>query len=367
MNIDVKRLTVTYNQRIVGYLVEIEPNRMAFQYDEQWVSDGFSISPLSLPLSHQVYISKSDMFGGLFGVFNDSLPDGWGALLVRRMLARQGIRFEHLSPLSKLTLVSDKGLGALGYEPTAIHGKHHNDVTIERLAQEVQRILDETYEDADLDSLYHYGGSSGGARPKAHLQIDGEDWIVKFPATMDPPNVGASEYKSNMLAKKAGILVPECRLFPSKRYQGFFGVKRFDRSQQEKKHMISLAAILETTHQIPNLDYIHLFQVIQKISIDQDDLYEAYRRMCFNVLHQNKDDHSKNHAFLYDEKAKGYRLSPAFDLTRTPYKVEHEMTVAGEGKPTEMDLIRFSKVFKLSAKRCEQILNHVKESLTESS
>lgn len=124
--------------------------------------------------------------------------------------------------------------------------------------------------------------------------------------------------------------------------------------------MISLASLLETTHRVPNLDYLHLFQVIQQICVDKDDLYDAFKRMCFNVFVKNKDDHGKNFAFLFDEKLKGYKLSPAYDLTSTPNKAEHEMTINGNGLPTEKDLLEVAKIIKLSLKECEKIVKKIK-------
>lgn len=365
MNIQVKKLTVKYNQRVVGYLFEFEQNRIAFQYDELWVQNGFSISPFSLPLSNDIYISRSNHFDGLYGVFNDSLPDGWGELLVRRMLLKKGVNFDKISPLTRLTLVSQNGLGGLSYEPTQ---NDHDSTTffeLDVLAREVKKILEETTNDVDMDQLYKFGGSSGGARPKVHVSMDNSEWIVKFPSSIDPINIGELEYITNQLAKKSGIDVNEFKLFPSSVYKGFFGAKRFDRQNRKRVHMISLSALLETTHKIPNLDYMHLFQVIRRISINQEDLYEAYRRMCFNVLYQNKDDHGKNHAFIYDEKLKSYRLSPAYDLTKTVHKLEHEMTVLGEGKPQAKDLMKIAEEMKLSKKRCESIIKEVKKALND--
>lgn len=124
-------------------------------------------------------------------------------------------------------------------------------------------------------------------------------------------------------------------------------------------HMISLSSILETTHRISNLDYMHLFQVIKEICVDQEDLYEAYLRMCFNVFYGNRDDHGKNFAFLYNEEKRGYELSPAYDITPTPNKLEHEMTVLGNGRPTESDLLKIGKEMKLSMKKCKEILEIV--------
>lgn len=117
MNIvDVKKLTVKYNGRVVGYLAEVN-GKIAFQYDREWQENGFSISPFSLPISNKVFVCNKPTFGGLFGVFYDSLPDGWGELLFRRLLAWQGLNADRISPLSKLSLVNEFGLGGLRYEP----------------------------------------------------------------------------------------------------------------------------------------------------------------------------------------------------------------------------------------------------------
>jgi serine/threonine-protein kinase HipA len=129
--------------------------------------------------------------------------------------------------------------------------------------------------------------------------------------------------------------------------------------------MISLASLLETTHKVPNLDYMHFFQVVKEICIDKDDLYEAYRRMCFNVLYGNRDDHGKNFAFLYNEQKGGYELSPAYDITPTLNKPEHEMTVLGNGQPTEEDLLKIAKEIKLSLKDCKEIIQIIKYVLSK--
>ena len=128
--------------------------------------------------------------------------------------------------------------------------------------------------------------------------------------------------------------------------------------------MISLSSLLETTHRLPNLDYGHLLSVIESVSADREnDLYEAFRRACFNVLYKNRDDHGKNFAFLYDEARRGYVLSPAYDLTSTPEKPEHEMTVNHSGTPTEVDLLTLAHDFKLSQKKCREILEGIKTTL----
>ncbi|HBD06524.1 MAG TPA: toxin HipA [Firmicutes bacterium] len=360
---NVKKLTVKYNERTVGYLAEIDNTRIGFEYEDEWIKNGFSISPFSLPLKSGVFVNKKDNFQGLYGVFSDSLPDGWGELLVYRMLSKRGIDPNKLSPLTKLSLVSGQGLGGLSYEPCQFETGEDNSFELDTIAEDIRKILNDEYDNKTLDQIYRLGGSSGGARPKAHIKIDDEEWIIKFPMRYDSQVVGENEYKANLLAKKCGLNVNEFKLFKSNICSGYFGAKRFDRREGKRIHMISLSSLLETSHRIPNLDYKHLFQVIQSICKDNNDLYEAYGRMCFNVLYGNKDDHGKNFAFLYDESIKGYRLSPFYDITQTNDKLEHEMTVNGVGNPQEKDLLEIAKAISLSMQRCSLIVNKTKNVL----
>jgi serine/threonine-protein kinase HipA len=356
----VNKVKVKFNGRTVGYLAEISDGQIAFQYAAEWLSDGFSISPFSLPLDSKVFTCNKKTFNGLYGVFHDSLPDGWGALLQQRALAKQGINSDRLSPLTKLSLISKNGLGALTYEPTQFNDNAIINIDFDQVALDIAHLYDDISADVNLDAIYKLGGSSGGARPKIHIKLNDGYWIVKFPCRIDPNNVGEKEYQANELAKQCGINANEHKLFPSNICSGYFGAKRFDRINNTAVHIISLSSLLETTHQIPNLDYRHLFQVIQNICVDKSDLIEAYKRMCFNVLYGNKDDHGRNFAFLYDQDLCGYRLSPAFDITRTDEKIEHEMTVNGKGKPTENDLIEFARELELPMAKCINIIKNIK-------
>ncbi|MGN1227884.1 MAG: type II toxin-antitoxin system HipA family toxin, partial [Christensenellales bacterium] len=302
----------------------------------------------------------------------------------------------------------------------------------------------------DLDKIYNLGGSSGGARPKAHIVYGGDEWIVKFPCQIDAKDIGIKEFKANELCVKCGINTNDFKLFESNICKGYFGVKRFDRLKNEnhnkvkienidlnesenkeineneynnkneneykckdlkdnkneyikdnkneneykyinknenidlkdnenikdnenedinknankKVHMISLCALLETSHRYPNLDYGHLFQVISTICVNSDDLYEAFRRMCFNVFYKNRDDHGKNFSFLYDENLKSYKLSPAYDITACPNLPEHQMTVNGNGNPTVYDLMEIAKDFNLSINVCEDMIKNIKSILS---
>lgn len=355
---NIKKALVKYNGTIVGYLAEIEEYRFAFQYDDSWIENGFSISPFSLPLSKGVFTAPNMNFNGLNGVFADSLPDGWGALLLRRTLIRKGINPEDISPLTMLCIVGRNGLGGLTYEPEINIQDEPGFIDLDEIADEVNKVLNDD-ESANLDILYKLGGSSGGARPKAHIRIDGDDWIVKFPCRIDVKDPGQKEYMMNELAKKCGISVNEHRLFHSDLCKGYFGAKRFDRKGGHMVHMVSLAALLETTHRIPNLDYIHLMQVTGKICSDSEFMYEVFRRMSFNVIFSNKDDHGKNFAFIYNDEKKTYELSPFYDITETKEKLEHEMTVNGNGNPGRSDLMEVSRIFGLSDERCREIIDDI--------
>jgi serine/threonine-protein kinase HipA len=234
---------------------------------------------------------------------------------------------------------------------------------LDELSKEANDLLNQEYHH-NFDSLFRLAGASGGARPKAHVIINNEAWIIKFPSSFDPIDIGKIEYNSNVLAEKLGMNVNQSKMFPSKQCSGYFGAKRFDRIKNHKVHVISLSSLLETTHQIPNLDYTHLFQVITHISCQvKTDLLEAYKRMVFNVLYQNKDDHGKNHSFMYCEDKKGYMLSPFYDITKTPNKNEHEMTVLGVGNPTEKELIQIGRDFNIPFNRCEEIIRNTKKAI----
>lgn len=331
----IDRVKVLCKAREVGTIAMADGGCMAFQYSDSWLTSGFSISPFSLPLERRVFVAKPHPLDGVFGVFADSLPDGWGRLLVDRMLAGNGLDPNRLSPLARLSIVGATGAGALEYVPETDLGHRFESVDLDRLCEECGRILSAEYSD-DLDRLFALGGSSGGARPKILTTIDGEDWIVKFPSSHDSKDIGKQEYELSLLAKECGIPFPESRLFESKTCSGYFGVKRFDRTAgvegPQKVFMASAGALLETTHRIPNLSYEMLFRLTAALTGSMRDTERLYRLMCFNVLVGNRDDHSKNFSFLYGDQA-GWTLSPAYDITvNSGMYGEHATTVNGKGK-----------------------------------
>lgn len=336
-----KRIDVFADKIKVGTLALTHDNRVAFQYSEDWLKNGFSINPFKLPLSSQVFISTSPYFKGLFGVFADSLPDSFGELLLDRYLKRKGIDVNTISAFDRLSYVGSSGMGIFEYIPDFSEKTNNDDVDFDLIQKECNALLD-SKEVNDIDALYSLGGSSGGARPKSLIKYKGEDWIVKFSSRFDPKDIAELEYKYMSLARELGINIPDIELMTSNKGNKFFLVKRFDRVKGKKIHMISVAALLECDFRAPSLDYNELLKLTRILTHKDEDVIEMYRRMVFNVLIDNQDDHAKNFSFIYDETKRAYRLSPAYDITPgKTYYGEHTTSVNGKGKDiTDEDMVK---------------------------
>lgn len=334
---NVEIISVKLNDIKVGRLVLNSQYLAVFEYDKAWLDNGFSISPIYLPLEPQTFVAKPSPFNGLFGVFNDSLPDGWGNLLLDRMLSARGIKPSSLSILDRLSIVGKNGLGALSYEPEVILKGVSNKFDLEYFAEEASKIL-KSNSSADVETLFNFNESSGGARPKVIINIEDEDWMVKFPSSYDPENIGEIEYNCSITAKKAGIEMSETKLFSGK----YFGVKLFDRDKRQRFHIHSAAGILYADHRIPSLDYDDLLKLTKFITQDYIELEKMFRLMIFNIIIGNKDDHSKNFSYVY--KNDKWSLSPAYDLTpNNGFNGFHSTTVLGKANPSFEDIVELGK------------------------
>jgi serine/threonine-protein kinase HipA len=328
----------------------------------EWASEAIAkqrlISPMYYPLEPGLHPARSHEFDGLHGFLSDSLPDAWGTLLLRRRLLTMGHRFEELNVVDRLTLVGRRGRGALVFEPETLAEADPASIDLDRLAEESHTVL--SGGDRDLDDLLaRLGGGSGGARPKVHVAIaaDGtlragdeaanqgnecleqwpQQWIVKFPALSDPPDIGPIEEAYARMARAAGIVMAETRLIPSSTGHGHFATRRFDRPAAGKRlHMVSLGGVMEASPHMPSLDYDGFLRATLSITRDMRDVEQAFRRMVFNVLAHNRDDHVRQHAYLMDadgQRRGEWHLAPAFDLTFAHGPGgEHYMAVLGEGK-----------------------------------
>lgn len=362
-----KKLEVFYQQRHVGTLAQMPDKRVAFQYDNEWIEKGFSISPFSLPLNNNVFVPKEssiDYFDGLFGVFADSLPDSWGRLLLDRYLSSCGIKRSDISTLDKLAFIGASGMGALEYVP-ARESDYNIDIaglSFDKIALECEKILSSKISDS-LDLLYKIGGSSGGTRPKILLSMEDKEWIIKFPSKDDPHNSGKREYDYYKCAKKCGITMSESRLLKSDICDGYFATERFDRKGKEKIFTETTAGLLEVDFKVPTCDYATILKVVNILTKEnKKDQEELFKVMCFNVLAENKDDHTKNFSLMYTED-NGWHLAPAYDLTKSDtYWGEHTTSVNGKGKNiSKEDLIEVGINGGISSKKCNDIYEEIKE------
>lgn len=353
----------------VGTMALYQNRLAAFEYDSDWLIDGFSISPFSLPLEKKVFIPKIDPFEGLFGVFADSLPDGWGRLLVDRLMRKEGYNPYEIGSLERLAIVGASGMGALTYRPVIPINDDYDELSLDEIAKECKKVL--TLETCDnLDYLFTKGGSSGGARPKILTKVDNEDWIIKFASSEDNEDMGKQEYDYALCARECGLEIEEVRLFPSENTKGYFGTRRFDRlgdGEAGKVHMVSAAGILETSHRIPNLDYDILMKLTLQLTKSMEACEKLYRLMCFNVFAHNRDDHSKNFTYMYKETEKRWVLSPAYDLTYSnSIGGEHATTVNGNGKnPTMEDILAVAKKNGLNITKAKRTAADIQECVSD--
>lgn len=360
---NIKQIEVIYYNHLVGRLALTKEGLCAFEYSSEWLSSGFSISPFELPLRNGVFIAKPHPFDGGFGVFNDCLPDGWGLLILDRHLQRQGILPRTLTILDRLALVGSNGRGALEFRPdkSVISPQEHAD--FENLSLEAEKIFDnDDYMGKGIEEFQYRGGSPGGARPKIFTHYNGKEWLVKFRAKHDPKNIGINEYKYSLLAKKCGIEMPETRLFENK----FFGVERFDRSSKGKLHVISIAGLINADYRIPCIDYTQIFQVCAILTHNIAELWKIFRLMVFNYLIENKDDHAKNFAFIYDNG--DWRFSLAYDLLPSDgMNGFHTTSINNSIEPTKEDIITVATKAGLNKKEAEKTFENIRDIIQKQS
>ncbi|MCE3254895.1 MAG: type toxin-antitoxin system HipA family toxin [Rickettsiaceae bacterium] len=362
----------------VGRLA-IRDRKIYFEYHSSFIEKNLDISPLHLPLKSGVSSFDYNLFEGLPGVFNDSLPDGWGRLLFDRFARSLGILPSDITPLDRLAHVGLNGLGALVYEPDHSIQESSDKINLDKLAKQAKEVLNGTSDEV-LQDLLALNGSSAGARPKALIGLNKDykniihgthdlpkgytPWIVKFSNAQDSADAGAIEYVYALMAKKAGIFMPDIHLFPAKKGAGYFAVKRFDRNGKQRFHMHTACGLLHSDFRIPSLDYEDLIPLTSALTRDAREVEKLYQLAVFNVLAHNRDDHSKNFSFLMDAKGE-WKLSPAYDLTfSSGPRGEQSTMVMGEGRNPSVDhLIKLGYEAKLSKARITEIIDKTQTAL----
>lgn len=347
--VDVLHVAIHLKDRrvAVGRLANYR-GQVFFEYDQAFLDLGIQISPFKLPVQRGAIPCEGSVFEGLFGVFNDSLPDGWGRLLLDRAVQAHGIAHQRLTPLDRLAHVGEHAMGALLYTPDySSRSEDEEYLDLTKIEQEVNKVLEGEPTDL-LHELLELGGSSAGARPKilvgydreagrlihGAIQLpDGYDaWMVKFPSSLDQQDIANIEYAYSLMAKAAGLDMPPTHLFEGKGDKAYFGVKRFDRVGHQRVHMHTAAGLLHADHRIPSLDYENLMRAAMALTKNMAEVQKVFRLAVFNVLAHNRDDHSKNFSFLMDSTG-NWTFAPAYDLTFSygPGR-EHSSMVMGEGR-----------------------------------
>lgn len=354
---DILKIIVSLDNRTIGTLqMTPERDRCVFEYDKDWLANGFSISPWELPLRTGLIYSKEKSFSGGFAAFEDSMPDGYGLYLLDRILRREGRSLRELSPLQRLSLVGNAGMGALCYKPET--NIENIAVTVDDFDEIQHKALDILSEksDADASYLYYNSHNSGGARPKAvYKSADGSDWLVKFRHIYDPSDIGKTEYKYMNTAQKCGINIPEIRLVNDR----YFSIKRFDIRDGRRIHTLTAAALLQSDFRSQSIDYANLLALTGYLTQDPAQVEQMFRRMVFNIVCINKDDHAKNFSFLCENGQ--WELAPAYDITYSPEgtRGEHATSVKYSGNPSLGDVISVGTGIHISRKRCLEIIEEI--------
>lgn len=331
-----------------------------FTYTREWLASGFNLSPLSMIFDERPQLPSDNLFEGIHGPFADSLPDGWGLLLMDRFFERRfgaGVR-ANLTQLDRLAYLGNRGMGALEYYPMA-ENIEQEVVTLSQLYEASVRVQTGQTDEV-LEALRIAGGSPGGARPKAAVALSAdlsqalsavgaipdeyEHWIVKFRSISEPQSTGAIEYAYSIIARSAGVDMAQSALLPVPSKEGdgerFFASKRFDRHHDRKVHMMTAAGLIHANFRMPCLDYKALLRLTWMLTKNALEVEKMARLMIFNGLAHNYDDHAKNFTFLYnDNHEKGqWELAPAYDLTFSSGMGEHTTAFNGAGRPTRKDI-----------------------------
>ncbi len=261
----IDQLTVKYHNETVG-VISLTPDdkRLAFEYNPRWLAEGFSISPLELPLKPGLFLANPTPLYGNFGIFEDSLPDGYGRYLLHKVLLRESIDDRKLSVIDRLSIVGGSGMGALTYQPETIIGKENEISDFDLLQEKALEVLKEQ-QDTDAGLLLFNSGNSGGCRPKAVFSDAEGHWLVKFRHTYDPKGTGRNEYHYNEVARSCGIDVPDFKLTNGK----YFTTRRFDLSAEgERIHTATAGGLLCLSLSNPVLDYSNLLALTGYLTQD---------------------------------------------------------------------------------------------------
>ncbi|MDP9791354.1 type II toxin-antitoxin system HipA family toxin [Agrobacterium tumefaciens] len=372
-------LELEENEKKLGTLAWSGRERRAyFEYAAEFLAAPLLVSPFHMMASTGLIAAPRDPFDGLHGVFNDSLPDGWGRLLLDRRLQRAGIDYTRLTPVDRLSAVGRTGMGALLYVPELPDDQEPQPVTdLDWFADQVELVQAEM-DLADIDSLQGAQGGSAGARPKIMIGFNQaenrcvldygqpldpgfERWMVKAPSSDDPREIGPEEKAYSLMAVAAGLTMADTLLLETRKGRRLFATKRFDRTPAGRLHMHTASGLLNASHREASVNYEQLHKLTHIMTRDATEVLKMFRNMVFNVFARNRDDHAKNHAFLMDGNGR-WSLAPAYDLTFSSGPGgEHSTAIAGEGRnPGMSHLLAVSRGASISDQDAREVIEQVR-------
>lgn len=321
-----------------------DDRHLLFEYSAEALEKGLELSPRYLALRAQAYGGFPEYQMRLPGLVADSLPDGWGLMLMDRLFRKSGRAPAGLSPLERLAFIGARGMGALTFEPADPLALPREDVQLLELAQQAQAVIADKDTEA-LKALALMGGSPHGARPKVlvfhdphtgHMSnqpfVGAGAWLVKFQAQAEHKEVCAVENLYADLARAYGLGIPATRYFDLDKKLAGFGIERFDVECGMRVPVHTLAGLLHANFRVPSaVDYTTFLRATRFLTRSQVEVNKAYERAVFNVMFNNRDDHAKNISFRLS-RDRTWHLAPAYDLTYCAGPGgEHQMDVCGEG------------------------------------
>jgi serine/threonine-protein kinase HipA len=399
--------TVTlWSTRVAAVSIDQSDRYATFQYDPAFAESGIELSPVQMPARTVPYRFTRlpvDAFSGLPGLLADALPDSWGHALVDAWLASQGRTPESFDVVERLCYVGSRGMGGLEFHPsTAPTSPTGRDLHVDRLVALASEVLarreafvadlTEHPDEEDMRAILAIGTSTGGARPKAIIafneetgqvrsgQLDAEPgfehWLLKFDGVAkagdhglaDPEGWGAVEYGYWRMARAAGVEMSESRLLHENGRRHFL-TRRFDRPVGDKLHMQTLGALDHISYKMPGVyGYDQAMLLMRRIGIELPQIEQLFRRMVFNVVARNQDDHVKNIAFLMD-RAGRWSLAPAYDVTwacdpTNRWLQAHQMTINGKREQlTVEDLVAVERRIGLKRGTAKRVLREVTDAV----
>lgn len=359
-------------EKLVGELV-LDGRDILFKYSNAYLETGWNLSPNQLRFNDNPQAAKPKPFNGLYGVFADSLPDAWGFLLIKKQLSTNHVAIESLNGLDHLTFAGKNSLGALHYRPSIEQEQEAIEINLDILNNNISEVL-KGESSVVIDEMFRRGGSPGGARPKiyagynpktdsiisgiANLPKEFEHWIIKFAADVDSKDAANIELAYYKMALDSGIEMSESRVFKGKTGNSYFGTKRFDRIGNNKLHMLSAAGLLHDDFEHSTLDYGNLIYQAKKLTNNAKAAQQMFRRAVFNILVHNRDDHSKNFAFLMNSEGT-WSLAPAYDLTFSSSSHGYHSTSCAKNyvDPGRKELLELADV--LSINKANEIIEEI--------